>query len=76
MFSFPGEHILNFHIPLMYEAKVRTQIVTAGMAHFSCSGFWDMTSSFMGKPVVKNVNAQLKFLYRKGAFFGITERRM
>ena len=34
-----------------------------------------MTSSSMGKTVVKNVNAKLKFLCRKGAFFGITERR-
>ena len=27
------------------------------------------------KTVVKNENAKLKFLYRKGALFGVTERR-
>ena len=35
-----------------------------------------MTNSFKRKTVVKTVNAKSKFLYRKGALFSITERRM
>ena len=35
----------------------------------------DMSFSSMGNSVIKKVNAKLKFLYRKSAFFGTNERK-
>ena len=34
----------------------------------------DMSFSSMGNSVIKKVNAKLKFLYRKSAFFGTNEK--
>ena len=36
----------------------------------------DMSFSSMGNSVIKKVNAKLKFLYRKSAFFGKNERKL
>ena len=36
----------------------------------------DMSFSSMGNSVIKKVNAKLKFLYRKSAFFGTNERKL
>ena len=36
----------------------------------------DMSFSYMGNSVIKKVNAKLKFLYRKSAFFGTNERKL
>ena len=36
----------------------------------------DMSFSSMGNSVIKKVNAKLKFLYRKSAFFGKNERQL
>ena len=36
----------------------------------------DMSFSSMGNSVIKKINAKLKFLYRKSAFFGTNERKL
>ena len=36
----------------------------------------DISFSSMGNSVIKKVNAKLKFLYRKSAFFGTNERKL